>query len=492
MSERKDCISRQQPELTAKRYIAEKQPTLIRYGGVWFSWDASGAYRAMKDDQIKADVYSFLVASKQWVVTDRETRAGKPVPFDPKPRDVSDVYETLKNERHRDSEKFKAPCFLTPGSGRPNPRDLIACKNGLLNIVTGKMVPLTADFFTLTALPIAYDPVDRVPFEFLTFLEQVTDGRPELIDLVQEILGYLVSTDNDKEVVPYLVGRSRGGKSTLTKIITALVGEKNVEATPIDTFSDKHWAVRLVNASVALISDMNVSDKMKLASAANNINVLSGRDPALIRPMYDVGYTANLPTRVVMAGNSLPNFGEAANALANRLLIVPFDVSFLGREDTGLAARMIANELPAILAWSLDGLARLRARGRFNEPAVSKVLKRRLVRLAQPVENFVEDDCIIRAEASTDKHDLFNGYQAWCNVNGIRYTLTLEAFMLQLYQAYPDLSESRPRVDGKRVRYVDGIELNGNTQRDFAEFVAQVAALTMDEYARSGPFGPPF
>jgi putative DNA primase/helicase len=460
-----NALSKQTPHKSADQYRQTREPALIHVADQWLAWDESGAYLEIEQDTMESDVQKFLESAKRTTAeeSDKGIRLTKETSFNPKKADVAEVLAALKHQCHRDATNYTPPCWLDDRDG-PDPRNIIACKNGLLDVTTGGLSPLTPDFFTRTALPIVYDPWPAQPEGFPKFLREITDNRQELIDIIQEMFGYLVSADNEQEVVFYLVGQSRGGKGTLMKLIRALVGERNVEATPIESFADKHWAVPLMGASVALITDMNVSDRSKLAFAASNINMLSGRDPLKIRPMYEVGYTRMLRTRVVMASDSLPNFGEPAKALANRLLVIPFDVSFAGREDSGLASRLIEQELPAILAWSLEGLARLRERGRFMEPELSKVWKRKLTRLANPVAAFVEDCCVIDPAAVTPKAALFIAYLTWCSTNGARYTLTREAFGLQLGETFPyDIREARPRHgDGdKRVKSYSGIRLTG-------------------------------
>src|SRR5438477_1103215 len=66
-----------------------------------------------------------------------------------------------------------------------------------------------------------------------------------------------------------------------------------------------------------------------------------------------------LPTRFVIASNTLPRLLDASGALAHRFLFVPFEISFVGREDIYLEEKLLA-ELPGIANWALAGLNRLR------------------------------------------------------------------------------------------------------------------------------------
>jgi phage/plasmid-associated DNA primase len=128
-----------------------------------------------------------------------------------------------------------------------------------------------------------------------------------------------------------------------------------------------------------------------------------------------------------MAGNHLPDFGDHAGALMNRLLVIPFDVSFKGREDRALARRMIRDELSSILTWALEGLARLRARGNFCEPGESVAVKRQLLGLANPVATFIEEQCLVGPEHSIRKDVLYSRYKDWAATVGV-HPLALKDF----------------------------------------------------------------
>jgi len=126
----------------------------------------------------------------------------------------------------------------------------------------------------------------------------------------------------------------------------------------------------LIGAAVAQITDMNTESKKDLGTSASRMNGISGEDGQTVERKGIGDWNGKLSARFQIAGNNLPNFGTNTGAMATRLLILPFDVSFAGREDRGLTDKLIA-ELPGILNWCLAGLDRLRARGDFAEPPLS-------------------------------------------------------------------------------------------------------------------------
>ena len=51
---------------------------------------------------------------------------------------------------------------------------------------------------------------------------------------------------------------------------------------------------------------------------------------------YREPWSGKLPSRFLILSNALPRFGDASGAIANRLVVLAMDESFLGREHTSL------------------------------------------------------------------------------------------------------------------------------------------------------------
>jgi putative DNA primase/helicase len=462
-------LSKSTPHKSAEKFRELVHPTLINVSEDWLTYDERGPYVMIDNDAMTARIRRFLISAR--VVTATETSDGKvstsTAPFNPKKNDVAEVYAALFDLCYRDFADNTPPCWLDKEYSELDPSNLIACRNGLLDMTTLQLYEHTPLFFTRSALPIDFDADAPEPARFLQFLDETMKGRKPLINLVQEMMGYLLTADTEFEIVFYLIGKSRGGKGTLIKIIKALVGDRNVAAPTIRSFASQYWAWPLMDKSLGVVTDVAITDREAVKLAANHVNMVSGRDPVLVERKYKAPImNFTLPTRVLMAGNFLPDFGEHAEALLNRLIAIPFDVSFAGRADKSLARRMIRDELPGILLWALKGLARLRERGRFDEPAESLAKKGVLRNLANPTLSFVQDCCVVGAEYVVSKSALYDAYRAWCERQGIRGVLALKDFAQRVYETVEGSSESKPRVDGVQVRSFAGLTLNNRAASD--------------------------
>jgi putative DNA primase/helicase len=460
------------PMISAAKFKVALFPTLISYQNEWMSWDGA-AYQGLEDQTISSAVTEFMGEAKvQGTIAALDPQTGKKVlepalfPFNPKPKDITDVYTMLKHECHVPVGTMDPPSWLPNCPKRyvgMNAKRVISFQNGLLDLDTGILLRASPFFFTRTALEMNYDELAPVPKLWLDFLQQVTNNRQPLIELIQEMLGYLVTTDTSLHRIFFLWGLPRSGKGTILRITTALVGKNNMRYPAIETLAGRFGLHNLIGSAVAQVTDMNTMSPKDLGTSASRMNGISGEDSVTIERKGITDWNGKLGTRFQIAGNTLPNFGKNTAAMAERLLIIPFDVSFVGREDRGLTDKLIA-ELPGILNWALVGLDRLRRRGDFAEPADSAAAKKRLIFISDPIHGFIEECCIVGpAKFGTDKGVLYAAYERYCEEVGA-HAKALAAFTEDMVAIYPRISASkRPNGDGPKVPCYRGVKFNPAT-----------------------------
>jgi putative DNA primase/helicase len=161
-----------------------------------------------------------------------------------------------------------------------------------------------------------------------------------------------------------------------------------------------------------------------------------------------------------MLTNEAPDLRDASGALASRFIVVAMRASFLGKEDLTLEDDLKA-ELPAILRWSLDGLDRLRLRGRFIQPTSANDEVELLSALTAPVQQFVNQECE-RGDAYEVPVDvLYRAWVAWRVKEGHDYTGPSPAFGRQLKAAVKVqiVRPSAPEAGPARQRRYRGLRL---------------------------------
>jgi putative DNA primase/helicase len=374
-------------------------------------------------------------------------------------RRVDDVLDALKaavNLSHRVVPS--APAWIDPRAGDPDPRAVIPARNGLVEVSTGALLDATPRMFVPYALPFDYSPEAPPPVQWFAFLASVWGADTHSVEALQEWLGYLLTADTTQQKALMLVGPRRSGKGTIGRVIVQLLGERNVASPTLASLGTNFGLEPLIGKTAALMSDARLGARADIAAIAENLLRLTGEDSISVDRKFREAYTAKLLARVVVLTNELPTFRDAAAALPSRFIVLRTAESFYGREDHALDAKLAA-ELPGILVWALDGLRRLRKRGRFLQPAAGAALVQQMEDLSSPIGTFLREECIFEPSGQVPISKLYEAWRDWCKDHGRDQPGTEQTFGRDLSAAAPSVGQSRPRINDTRVRMYTGLRL---------------------------------
>ena len=166
-----------------------------------------------------------------------------------------------------------------------------------------------------------------------------------------------------------LVGPKRGGKGTIGRVLTGLLGAHHVAAPTLASLATNFGLQPLIGKPLALVSDARLSTKADSKIVVERLLSISGEDTLTIDRKYREPWTGRLPTRFVILTNELPGSPipqarsrRGSSCSCSRRV-------FYGSENPQLTDELL-DEAPAIFNWALEGLDRLNARGYFVNPGV--------------------------------------------------------------------------------------------------------------------------
>ncbi|MEM6288802.1 MAG: phage/plasmid primase, P4 family [Bacteroidota bacterium] len=351
------------------------------------------------------------------------------------------------------------PAWHPPRAADPHPEDLLAVRNGLLDLSTRRLLPADPRFVNRNASPVRYDPSAPEPTAWLAFLGQVFPDDQEVRSTLQEVVGYLLTQDTSQQKVFCMVGPPRSGKGTVSRVVQALVGEGNYTSPTAASLSKGEFGLQgLIGKTLATISDMRMGRGTDPSALAENLLRISGEDEVSVNRKFKEPWEGRLGTRFLILSNEVPQFRDTSGAIVSRLILMRGHVSFLGREDPSLFRKLEA-ELPGILNWALDGLSRLRDRRHFVQPASAVAELRTAVGLASPVKAFAAARLWQDPASTVAKAEVWDAFCQWVADEGLTYTGAMGHFFKDLGTAGLTFSNCRPRVDGERVQSVSGIAL---------------------------------
>lgn len=241
-------------------------------------------------------------------------------------------------------------------------------QNGVLNVETGALSPHTPNRGFRYVLPYGYDPNAVAP-RFHKFLDEITGGDPELRKILEEFGGWALSGDEYwLHKCLLLAGEGKNGKSKFINALRFVAGQENISAMSLNALMESQNNRQLLEGKLFNIAsemshrDMRDTDIFKRLTEGGVIDV---------KKMYYQPYLMENRTKLIFACNTIPDTTDQSYGFLRRMLIVPFNQTFEGKnEDPFLDAKFKA-ELPGIFNIFLSGYRRLRAQGDFTASRLS-------------------------------------------------------------------------------------------------------------------------
>jgi P4 family phage/plasmid primase-like protien len=302
-------------------------------------------------------------------------------------------------------------------------KELIAVKNGVLNVFTRELKPFSPDFYAFNALPVTYDPNAESPL-FDKFLPEVVPSEDDR-KMLQESAGYCLLKDNRFQKALMLTGIKQNGKSTFLYTLTMMLGKENVSAVPLQILSDSNrpFTVAQIYGKLANICadlpavSLKETDLFKKAVAGD---MLTGEFK--FQAMFEFFPYAKL----FFSANLLPQLPKDVEAFIIRWNVVNFPNQFLPgdpRRDPDLKQKLTTpEELSGVLNWALDGLQRLLKQNGFTKGGTTEETEERWRMLTDTQKAFVEKHLIAELkdflhpeiEIEIEKEKLYGAYVKFC------------------------------------------------------------------------------
>lgn len=244
--------------------------------------------------------------------------------------------------------------------------NLIAFKNGVYNIATGELLPFSKKHIVPNKIDWNYNP-DAYSKDVDTLLDKISCHDSEIRAIMEEMIGYTLYRSLEKQVAFILVGEGSNGKSTYTKLIRHLIGDRNYSSVELPEFSSDRFAAAELFGKIANIGDdisgEYISDPSMFKSLASGETIRAQRKFG--QPFDFDPYATH-----IYSANRIPRVKDADGGVRRRMKIIPFDAYFNPAApdfDPGIATRIIFgskecsadDSMSYLINLSLAGLQRV-------------------------------------------------------------------------------------------------------------------------------------
>lgn len=443
---------------TAEAYVREFHAhldgrTIHFYASQLVDW-RDNRYVQVEDYEVKKRLQNWLHGALRYIRS-RSKDQLELIDFESNPNTVNAALESLRGHVHL-PDTVASPSWLGEPPNDVDVEDVLPCRTTLLHLPTMERMSATPRFFTLNALDIDPDTSAPVPTNWFQFLHQLFDGDCESHDLLQEWFGYCLTADTSLQKILLMVGPKRSGKGTIGRVLRRLVGEGNVSGPTTSSLAGPFGLQPLIGKSLAIVSDARFHGD-NISTVVERLLCISGEDALTIDRKHMPSLTTKLNTRFMFMTNEIPRLTDSSGALAGRFMILRFNQSFYGKEDSCLTNRLLA-ELPGILNWAIEGRQRLRERGHFVMPSTVEDVVQDIEDLSSPVAAFVRDQCHVGPGYRVSVNSIYDAWGRWCDEEGRQIVSTKQTFGRDLAAAVPGIA-TRRGTDQKR--FYEGITLRG-------------------------------
>lgn len=228
----------------------------------------------------------------------------------------------------------------------------IVCKNGVIDLKTKKLTPNTPENFAFHRVPCNYVPDAKCP-EIDGLISKLIPDEKQA-GKVYTMVGYTLIDSYIYNKIFFLFGPPGTGKTSVTNIITKMLGTNSVSAVRLhDLIRRPFMRVALIDSMVNFCGDAS-NTPIKDASI---LKVLSG-DGRMDVDMKNVPIPLKLQncSKIVIDTNSMPEFDRRDKALHRRFVKIPFNVvvSESDKSSDYMAALSTESEMEGLLSKAID------------------------------------------------------------------------------------------------------------------------------------------
>lgn len=293
--------------------------------------------------------------------------------------------------------------------------------------------PLKAEHRQKMQFPFVYDRKFATPL-WDAFLERSFAG-PDMdnqIRHLQEVFGATIfRLMAGMQQAALFIGEGRTGKSTTLTVMMRVIPQEFCCAISPNLWGSEYYLAAMSGKYLNAVGE--IPDDSYIPAAA--FKLVTGGDLITARQPSGRPFTFYNEAAHIFNSNFFPSTRDHSNAFFRRWRIVGFNNVLPEGEVEGMYEQRLLTELSGIIAWAVEGAARLRKDGVFTDSVVHTALMQKWMNESDSVLSFLHDDEYITLNPVDDDFvsgaALYPQYRHWCALVG-RKSLGMINFNAQM------------------------------------------------------------
>lgn len=316
------------------------------------------------------------------------------------------------------------------------------------------------EWFDGTVSPFDFDPGAKCP-RWEQCLKEWGNGDADWGELLERFFGYsrMATRKYARGLLQY--GKVRGGKNMGTGILKASMGGQGYFGTTMGDLADKHGLDGVQGARVMVISEANEMDKAGGERVSGVVKRVLGRDTMPINPKNIRQMQATLDVTIIIQSNEVLKLPDKGQGVSSKLLMLPYDVSWLNREEYDLEG-VLMGELPGINRRFVEAAIRLEAekdqKAKWPTPQAAADAMRMYRVQASPLESFLESRFVRDQKGFVPGHVIRREFWDYVQKNKVSVTVNDNTLLASL-ERETGWNVKRHRLGGGGERGMTGLAL---------------------------------
>jgi phage/plasmid-associated DNA primase len=266
-----------------------------------------------------------------------------------------------------------------------------------------------------------------------------------------------------------MYGKIRGGKGTITTIMRKLIGRAAFMSSSLEDLSGEFGMDGLERSKVLAINEVNEVDSKAGERVCRVLKNIVGQDPLTVNVKHQRQQRNVIVNAAPMLqSNEIPVLPNKGRGLSGKMLVLPFEVSFEGKEDLYLEDKLEA-EMQGIAMWAARGAQRLlgsEINERWPIPAAAQDAVRLYHLQNNPFDSFLHARFVQRKDGFVANEVLREQWDDWLESNRIRLHVPANMLFVRICQESSwGLRQTRLPESQGHERGIVGLSLS-RTQHD--------------------------